>query len=75
VQLFTADLQPPPSLDVEIHNPQSLAVTMSLSRKLELHDQCAGASMPQPRHPHQRGLLPAPPPRPTLHAPNPSAAS
>lgn len=33
VQLFTAGLQPPLSLNVEIHNPQSLAVTMSLHEK------------------------------------------
>ena len=41
VQIFTAGLQPPLSLDVEIHNPQSLTVAMSLARKLELRDQCA----------------------------------
>jgi hypothetical protein len=75
VQLFTAGLQPPLSLDVEIHNPQSLAVAMSFARKLELRDQCTGASTPQPHHPHQRGLLPAPPPCLALPAPNPPAAS
>jgi len=64
VQLFTAGLQPPLSLDVEIHNPQSLAVAMSLARKLELRDQCAAASGPLPRagRDHQRGILQAPPP-------------
>jgi hypothetical protein len=75
VQHFTAGLQPPLSLDVEIHNPRSLAIAMSFGRKLELRDQCVGASTPQPRHPHQRGLLPAPPPRLALPAPNPPAAS
>jgi hypothetical protein len=49
VQLFTAGLQPPLSLDVEIHNPQSLAVAMSLARKVELLDQCAA---PAPTPPH-----------------------
>jgi hypothetical protein len=75
VQLFTAGLQPPLSLDVEIHNPQSLTVTMSFAHKLELRDQCTGASTPQPHHPHQRGLLPAPPPCLALPVPNPPAAS
>jgi antitoxin component of MazEF toxin-antitoxin module len=46
MQLFTAGLQPPLSLNVEIHNPQSLAITMSFTRKMELRDQCAGASAP-----------------------------
>jgi hypothetical protein len=36
VQLFTVGLQPPLSLDVEIHNPRSVAVAMSLARKLKL---------------------------------------
>jgi hypothetical protein len=75
VQLFTAGLQPPLSLDVEIHNPQSLTVAMSLARKLELRDQCTGASTPQPRHPHQQGLLPTPPSRLTVPAPSLPAAS
>jgi len=39
VQLFTVGLQPPLSLDVEIHNPQTLAAAMSLARKLALRDQ------------------------------------
>ena len=46
VQIFTAGLQPPLSLDVEIHNPQSLAIAMSLARKLEIRDQCALAAAP-----------------------------
>jgi hypothetical protein len=42
VQAFTAGLQPPLSLDIKLHNPsQSLIITMSLARKLELCDQCA----------------------------------
>jgi hypothetical protein len=52
VQAFTAGLQPPLSLDVEIHNPRSLIVTMSLAHKLELRKQCAAAIVPpfaQPR--------------------------
>jgi hypothetical protein len=71
VQLFTAGLQPPLSLDVEIHNPQSLAVAMSLARKLELRDQCSGPASAPPRA-SQRGIMPAPqrlalpaPPAPT----------
>jgi hypothetical protein len=72
VQLFTAGLQPPLSLDVEIHNPQSLAVAMSLARKLELRDQCAapqGAAL----RPPQRGLLPTPVKPLALTAPPPRA--
>ena len=48
VQIFTAGLQPPLSLDVEIHNPQTLPVAMSLARKLELRDQCAPTAPPAP---------------------------
>ena len=62
VQIFTAGLQPPLSLDVEIHNPQSLAVAMSLARKLELRDQCALSAAPPVRFP-QKGILPTPGPR------------
>ncbi|XP_073362850.1 uncharacterized protein [Aegilops tauschii subsp. strangulata] len=73
VQIFTAGLQPPLSLDVEIHNPQSLAVAMSLARKLELRDQCALASAPPVRF-QQKGILPAPVPRLAPPAPAPPAA-
>lgn len=69
VQLFTAELQPPLSLDVEIHNPQSLAMAMSLARKLELRDNCVMLPVPQPRQ-QQKGLLPSPVPRPALPAPS-----
>lgn len=48
MQIFMASLQPPLSLDVEIHNPQTLAFTMSIARKLELRDQCAAAAVPGP---------------------------
>lgn len=48
MQIFMAGLQPPLSLDVEIHNPQTLAFTMSIARKLELRDQCAAAAVPGP---------------------------
>lgn len=65
VQLFTAALQPPLSLDVEIHNPNSLAHAMSLARKLELRAQCAAPPVRQ-----QRDLLPPPAPRLALPAPN-----
>jgi hypothetical protein len=71
VQLFTAGLQPPLSLDVEIHNPQALSVAMSLARKLELRDQCA-ASGQAPARLSQCGILPAPQ---VLAQPAPSQAS
>ncbi|SPT20639.1 unnamed protein product [Triticum aestivum] len=79
VQIFTAGLQPPLSLDVEIHNPQSLAVAMSLARKLELRDQCALASAPPVRF-QKKGILPAPVPHlaspaPALPAAPPHAPS
>ena len=73
VQIFTAGLQPPLSLDVAIHNPQSLAIAMSLARKLELRDQCALAVAP-PARPQQKGILPAPAPRLALPAPATPAA-
>ncbi|XP_039824904.1 uncharacterized protein LOC120686774 isoform X1 [Panicum virgatum] len=62
VQIFTAGLQAPLSLDVEIHNPQSLAVAMSFARKLEMSDPCAVAATPTPTTSHagQRGILPMP---------------
>lgn len=56
MQLFTTGLQPSLSLVVEIHNLQSLAVAMSLARKLELWDQCAAPSTTTSRPP-QRGLF------------------
>jgi len=71
VQIFTAGLQTPLSLDVEIHNPQTLPVAMSLARKLELRDQCAAAVTPAPRPGRDRGILPAPPPH--LALPGPAA--
>lgn len=77
VQIFMAGLQPPLSLDVEIHNPQTLAFAMSLARKIELRDQCAvvtAPALPPPRH-NQRGLLPASPARLELPAPPPQAAA
>ncbi|WVZ80867.1 hypothetical protein U9M48_028309 [Paspalum notatum var. saurae] len=39
VQLFIGGLLPPLSLDVRVHNPQSLAVAMSRTRQLELREQ------------------------------------
>ena len=65
VQLFTGGLLPPLSLDVRVHNPQSLAAAMSLARQLELREQYA----PAPAKAAPRGLLPAPPPRLALPAP------
>ena len=62
-QAFMARLQPPFSLDVEEHNPQSLVITMSLARKLELHEQYYTAAVPALPTPRQatRGLLIGPP--------------
>jgi len=65
VQLFTAGLQPPLSLDVEIHNPQTLAAAMSLARKLALRDQY---TVPPARAPG-RAPFPAPSARLPLPAP------
>jgi hypothetical protein len=64
IQLFTRGLQLPLSLDVEVHNPQTLAGAMSLARKLELWEQY---TVPAPRA-ATRGLLPAPPQRLALPA-------
>jgi hypothetical protein len=38
VQLFIGGLLPPLSLEVQVHNPQSLAAAMSLTRQLELRE-------------------------------------
>ena len=65
VQLFTGGLLPPLSLDVQVHNPQSLAAAMSLARQLELREQNAPALAKAT----PRGLLPAPAPRLALPAP------
>jgi hypothetical protein len=59
VQLFTGGLLPPLSLDVRVHNPQSLAAVMSLARQLELREQYAPAAAKAT----SRGVLPPPPPR------------
>ena len=75
VQAFTAGLQPPLSLDVEVHNPQSLviAIAMSLARKLELHEQYYATAVPAPPAPQQatQGLFPGPPPQRAMPAPHP----
>jgi hypothetical protein len=71
VLAFTTGLQPPLSLDVEIHNPQSLIVAMSLACKLEQRKQYVVAAAPPtapPRAP-TRSLLLGPPPRLALPAP------
>ena len=65
VQLFTGGLRPPLSLDVQVHNPQSLAAAMSLARQLELREQYTS---PPPKG-ATRGLLPTPAPRLALPAP------
>jgi hypothetical protein len=65
VQLFTGGLLPPLSLEVQVHNPQSLAAAMSLTRQLELREQYTRS----PAKNVGRGLHPAPPPRLALPAP------
>jgi hypothetical protein len=73
VQLSITGLQPPLSLDVEIHNPQSLFVAMSLARKMELREQITAQTTPQ--WATGRGILPMPratqaPPTATTVPPN-----
>lgn len=77
VQVFTAGLQPPLSLDVEVHNLQSLIIVMSLARKLELREQYSSTIMPTPSAPRQatHGLLMGPPQQLALPAPPPHAAA
>jgi hypothetical protein len=59
-------LLPPLSLDVWVHNPQSLAaaMSMSLARQLELREKYAPAVTKATSH----GVLPSPPPRFALPA-------
>jgi hypothetical protein len=67
VQLFTGELLPPLSHVVRFHNPETLAVAMSLARQVELMEiDCP--MQPPPRAP-PCGLLPVPAPRPALSAP------
>jgi len=68
VQLVTSGLLPPLSLDVQVHNPQSLAAAMSLARQLELREQFTAPSTTVSRA-GARPLLPAPAPRLLLPAP------
>lgn len=53
VQLFTGGLLPPPSMDVRIHNSQTLGAAMSLARQLELRGRYAQA--PAAARPPSRG--------------------
>ena len=71
VQLFTGGLLPPLSLDVQVHNPQSLAAAMSLARQMELREQYTATATAPPKA-APRGLLPAPQPRPALTYPQSS---
>lgn len=45
IQAFTAGLQPPLSHDVEMHNPQTLIIAMSLARKLEIREQSVASAV------------------------------
>jgi hypothetical protein len=76
VQAFTVGLLPPLSHDVEMHNPQTLVVAMSLARKLELREKDAAAASavaaPPPRL-AGRGLLTGPHPPLALTAPPPAS--
>jgi hypothetical protein len=85
VQLFTGGLLPLLSNQVRLHNPQTLAVAMSLAREVEVMERERLASTPAAmpprgvsRGPPAAGLpplpLPAPPARPTLPAPAIGAA-
>ena len=67
VQLFTSGLLPPLSNAVRIHNPETLAATMSLARQVELMEANRPAPALARAPPH--GRLPAPAPRPALPAP------
>jgi hypothetical protein len=64
VQLFCAGLQEPLSIDVQIQNPQTLEVAMSLARAFEHREQVV-AQAAQAARPVHRGILPTP----TLSAP------
>jgi len=68
VQLYTGGLLPPLSHAVRLHHPATLVEAMSLAREVEMME----ASRPPPPLPSrapQRGVLPAPAPRPALPAP------
>lgn len=69
VQLFTTDLLPSLSHDVEIHNPQSLMTAMSLTRKIELRNNYVVPASHAP--PRDRPLLETL--APWLALPTPSA--
>ena len=73
VQLFTVDLLPPLSHDVEIHNPQSLVAAMSLAHKIDLRNSYVAPAARVP--PRDRLLLPAPAPRLALPADNADKAA
>jgi len=63
VQLFTDGLLPPLSHAVQVHNPDSLAVAMSLARQVELMELDRLTQPATPCAP-QRGVLPTPTIRP-----------
>jgi hypothetical protein len=73
VQLYIGGLPPPLSHAVRIHNPETLAVAMSLVRQIELME--SDRSTPASACPAPHGLLPAPAPRPAPVAPLSRACS
>jgi hypothetical protein len=73
VQLYIGGLPPPLSHAVRIHNPETLAVAMSLVRQIELME--SDRSTPASARPAPHGLLPAPAPRPAPVAPLSRACS
>ncbi|WVZ49394.1 hypothetical protein U9M48_000760 [Paspalum notatum var. saurae] len=76
VQLFTAGLQEPLSIDVQIQNPLTLEVAISLARAYERREQVAVSSRVDQgagRQQRRGGLLPMPP-RPSLVLPAPTTS-
>jgi len=59
IQAFTAGLGPPLSHDVEMQNPQTLIVAMSLARKLEIREQSVVAATMAPPGASPRGPWPS----------------
>jgi hypothetical protein len=83
VQLFTGGLLPPLSHAVRLHNPETLAATMSLARQVELMEldkmavapaKPAHRALPATMKPQQALAVPQAPPLLALPAPPAGAA-